>query len=177
MAGRESVHRAELTLLLAPGEYFPDFRDVAETALTRDPAEAEPGRTGGPIDRRQEAQLLGVGRSGLRGAAGEGGGCVLHTFIMIRGCDTVVVAGVGDAIRHLQSVVDIACQLACTVDGIFAPRTDEQVGAVQGWNELTHDGWVGPTPGRRSTFTPVLTVSSAGGSLSAEFCRGYAPSP
>ena len=55
MAGWEPVHRGELALLLAPGEYFPDFRDMAETALARDPAEAEPGLTGGPIDRRQEA--------------------------------------------------------------------------------------------------------------------------
>lgn len=51
---------------------------------------------------------------------------------------------VGDAVRYLQSVVNNECQLACTADGIFGPQTDEQVRAVQGWNKLTQDGWVGP---------------------------------
>jgi len=87
------VHRGEFALLLAPGEGFLDFRDVAETALARDPSEAEPGLTGGPIDRRQEAQLLGLGWIGLRGAAGSRCGCVLHTFIMNRGCDRVAKFG------------------------------------------------------------------------------------
>jgi len=83
------VHRGEFALLLAPGEGLLDFRYVAETALARDPAEAEPGLAGGPIGRRQEAQLLGLGRIGLRRAAGSRCGCVLHTLIMNRGCDRV----------------------------------------------------------------------------------------
>ena len=87
------MHRGELALFLAPGEDFPDLRDVAETALARDPAEAEPGLAGGPIGRRQEAQLLGVVGIGLGGAAGSRCGCVLHTFIMNRGCDRVARFG------------------------------------------------------------------------------------